>query len=268
MKQSKLATPRRILITGATGGLGAALARLYAGPGVSLALHGRDAAKLEQLAQDCRRAGAEVELHEVDLSDSARLRDWLAGLAAQPAPDLAIVNAGLTSHIGRTGAGESWPEAEKLLQVNLVAAIALTEALLPGMRKAGRGQIALISSLSAYFGLPLTPSYCASKAGLMAYGEALRGWLAPEGVTVNVVLPGFVRSAMSDRFPGPKPFMLSPERAARIILRGLARDKARIAFPIPLSWAMWWLALLPVDLATAILRRTGYAGNAGGNPED
>jgi short-subunit dehydrogenase len=211
MSRGRLAAPRRILITGATGSHGSALARLYAGRGVSLALHGRDATRLERLAEDCRRAGAEVE---------------------------------------------------RLLEVNLVAAIALTEALLPGMRAAGRGQVALVSSLSAYFGLPLTPSYCASKAGLMAYGEALRGWLAPQGVAVNVVLPGFVRSAMSDRFPGPRPFMLSPERAAGIIRRGLARDKARIAFPIPLSWAMWWLAVLPVDLATAILRRTGYAGAA------
>lgn len=267
MRPPRLATPGRILVTGATGGLGSALARLYAGPGVFLALHGRDAAALEQLGEDCRRAGAEVELHAVDLSDRERLSDWLAALARGPAPDLAIVNAGLTSHIGRNAGGESWPEVERLLEVNLVAAIALTEALLPGMRRSGSGQVALISSLSAYFGLPLTPSYCASKAGLMAYGEALRGWLAPHGIAVNVVLPGFVRSAMSDRFPGPKPFMLSPERAARIIRRGLARDKARIAFPAPLSWAMWWLAVLPVDLAAAILRRTGYAGDTGGRPQ-
>jgi short-subunit dehydrogenase len=262
MSRGRLAAPRRILITGATGSLGSALARLYAGRGVSLALHGRDATRLERLAEDCRRAGAEVEIHAVDLAARARLRAWLDTLAAQPTLDLAIVNAGLTSHIGGTSSGESWSEVERLLEVNLVAAIALTEALLPGMRAAGRGQVALVSSLSAYFGLPLTPSYCASKAGLMAYGEALRGWLAPQGVAVNVVLPGFVRSAMSDRFPGPRPFMLSPERAAGIIRRGLARDKARIAFPIPLSWAMWWLAVLPVDLATAILRRTGYAGAA------
>jgi short-subunit dehydrogenase len=129
------------------------------------------------------------------------------------------------------------------------------------MRMRGRGQIALVSSLAAYFGLPVTPAYCASKAGLKAYGEALRGWLAPQGVKVNVIMPGYVKSPMCDDMPGPKPFLWSPERAAKTIQRGLARDKARISFPFPLNWGTWWLAVLPACVSTRIVRWLGFGGH-------
>jgi short-subunit dehydrogenase len=136
--------------------------------------------------------------------------------------------------------------------------MATVSGVLPAMRSRGRGQVALVSSLSAWYGLPLTPSYCASKAGLKAYGEALRGWLAAEGVAVNVVLPGFVTSEMSASFPGPQPMLLHPEQAARRIARGLALNRARISFPFPLNFGMWWLAVLPAGLSQQILRWLGY----------
>jgi short-subunit dehydrogenase len=128
------------------------------------------------------------------------------------------------------------------------------------MRRRRTGQIALVSSLAAYVGMPVTPVYCASKAALKAYGEALRGWLAPQGVAVNVVLPGFVRTAMSDRFTAAKPWMMSPEEAALRIRRGLERNHARIAFPRPLAWGMWALSVLPMGMSQRILRSFGYAG--------
>lgn len=263
MKRHSTASPRRILITGATGGIGAALAQAYAAPGRVLILHGRDETSLLALKRQCEQRGAEVRACRVDLADRQAFAHWLDELRGDTAPDLAIINAGVTSTLGQHGQGESWSAISTVLNINLVAAIALADALLPGMRQRGSGQIAFVSSLSAYFGLPVTPSYCASKAALKAYGEALRGWLGPQGIAVNVVMPGFVASTMSDRFPAPKPFLLSPEKAATVIRRGLARDKARIAFPIPLSWGMWWLGLLPPDLALWLLRRLGYADRGG-----
>lgn len=258
MMRRDLRGPRSILITGATGAIGSALASDYAAPGRTLVLQGREPPVLKELARRCEARGASVQIRAVDLRSRADLQAWVDELALQPAPDLAVLNAGATSSIGERGEGEAWESIAAVLDVNLKAAIALTEALLPAMRRRGRGQIALISSLSAYFGLPVTPAYCASKAGLKAYGEALRGWLAAEGIAVNVVMPGFVDSAMSRRFPGPKPFMLSPEEAARRIRRGLAGNRARIAFPWPLSAGMWWLAVLPPALSFAILRLLGY----------
>lgn len=250
--------PRRILITGATGGIGHALALHYAAPGRSLILHGRDQARLDGLARQCEALGAAVECLGFDLARRERLEAWQERLGALGALDLVLVNAGVTGNIGSRAEGESWQTVERLTDVNLYAAMATVSGVLPAMRSRGRGQIALVSSLSAWFGLPLTPSYCASKAGLKAYGEALRGWLAAEGVAVNVVLPGFVATAMSDAFPGPRPFLWSPERAARTIARGLAGNRARIAFPFPLSLGMWGLAVLPAGLSQRILQWLGF----------
>ena len=249
-----------ILITGATSAIGGALAEVYAKQGVTLHLHGRNEARLSEVATACRAKGAEVRTQRLDLRDFAALRSWLGEIGPL---DLVIVNAGMNTHIGQAGEPEPWDEVETLLDVNLKAAMVIVQAVLPAMRTRGRGQIALISSLAAYFGLPVTPAYCASKAGLKAYGEALRGWLAPEGIKVNVIMPGYVKSPMCDDMPGPKPFLWSPERSARTIQRGLERDKARISFPFPLNWGTWWLAVLPASVSTRIVRWLGYGGHGG-----
>ena len=255
---NKFASPVTILITGATGGLGRALALSYAAPLMTLVLHGRDPAKLAALRGECERRGAAVSLLVADLAECA---EWMAALddaCRQTAIDLVIVNAGATNIIGSEG--ESWPDVERVLDINLRAAMATVSALLPHMRRRGSGQIALISSISAYVGLPVTPAYCASKAALKSYGEAMRGWLAPQGIAVNVVMPGFVESAMSEQFPTSKPFLLSPEDAARKIKAGLAANRARISFPFPLTLGMWLLSVMPADWAQWILRRLGFSG--------
>ncbi|EXI68573.1 MAG: 3-oxoacyl-[acyl-carrier-protein] reductase FabG [Candidatus Accumulibacter adjunctus] len=249
---------RRILISGATSAIGSALGEVYAQPGVTLYLHGRNEAKLAEVADRCRAKGAEVQAQRLDLRDLIALRVWLESLATL---DLVIVNAGMNTHVGPAGELEPWAEVDALLDVNLKAAMAIVHAVLPAMRARGSGRIALVSSLAAYFGLPVTPSYCASKAGLKAYGEALRGWLAPAGIQVNVIMPGYVRSPMCDEMPGPKPFLWSPKRAALAIRQGIERDKARISFPFPLNWGTWWLAVLPASLSTRIVRWLGYGGN-------
>ena len=247
----------RILITGATGAIGAALGEVYTQSGVTLYLHGRNEAKLAEVAERCRAKGAEVQTQCLDFRDFVALRGWLESLGAL---DLVIINAGMNTHIGPSGEPEPWDEVEALLDVNLKAAMLISQAVLPAMRARGSGQIALVCSLAAYFGLPVTPAYCASKAGLKAYGEALRGWLAPKGIKINVIMPGYVKSAMCDDMPGPKPFLWSPERAAREIRRGLERNKARISFPFPLNWGTWLLVVLPASVSIRIVRWLGYGG--------
>jgi short-subunit dehydrogenase len=253
-------TPACVLITGASGGIGAALARVYAAPGRALILHGRDPARLAGVQQACEDRGARVESCLVDLSDPTATLIAIATLAERHRIDLAIVNAGITHSIGAGGDGESWDDIQRVMVVNANAAMATVSALLPSMRQHGAGQIALVSSLSAWYGLGLTPAYCASKAALKAYGEALGGWLAPQGIGVTVVLPGFVRSAMSERFPGPRPFLMTPDQAALRIRQGLERDRPRISFPQPLAVGMWSLALLPAGISRWILGRLGYSG--------
>lgn len=254
-------TPNTILITGATGGIGSALVAVYAQPGRTLILQGRDEHRLAVLARQCESAGAIVRTYSLDLADCDVVLAWMGQLLAQESIDLAILNAGVTSNIGKEGAGESWEDIKRVIDVNLYAVIACVSVLVPHMQQRRSGQIALVSSLAAYYGMPITPAYCASKAALKTYGEALRGWLAPQGIAVNVVLPGFVITSMSDRFPAAKPFSLSPAQAAKLIQRGLTHNRARISFPFPLNLGMWILALLPPVISDRIMRVCGYGYN-------
>lgn len=248
-------SPAQVLITGAAGGLGRALALEYAAPGRSLILHGRSEASLADVMRACKERGAQVTLLAFDLRDVEGFRARLREFALSTPIDLAIVNAGVSR--ADTGSEESWDDIQLMLDVNLRASLATVAALLPPMRLRRSGQIALIASLAAWHGLPLTPAYCASKAALKTYGEALRGSLAPHGIAVNVVLPGFVKTAMSDAIPGPKPFMISADDAARRIRLGLSRNSARISFPQPLAFGGWLLSALPASWSQAIVRRTG-----------
>jgi short-subunit dehydrogenase len=222
-------------------------------------LQGRNSLRLAEVAAVCERKGARVLTQVLDLRNRESLITWLRDLGEQQRVDLLIVNAGVNTNIGPDGAGERWEDVQALVEINVLAAMATVDAVLPFMRRRGSGQIALISSLAAYFGLPVTPSYCASKAAIKAYGEALRGWLAPEGIHVNVVMPGYVESKMCRDMPGPKPFLMTAQRAAKYIKRGLARDKARITFPFPLNVGTWFLSVLPPAVSQRLLVLLKYS---------
>lgn len=249
---------RTILITGATGAIGGALARTYAEPGTLLVLHGRNPVELDNIRRSCTDRGAEVITQPGDLTDIDNARLWLETVFAERPIDLIILNAGMNIHIGPQGEPEPWPETQRLITLNLMSVMALADVAIAHMQPRGTGQIALISSLAGFFGLPVTPAYCASKAGLKAYGEALRGWLGPMGIQVNVIMPGYVSSPMCAEMPGPKPFEISPDRAARRIRMGLSRNQARISFPFPLNLGTWFLAVLPAGLSGWIVQRMGY----------
>lgn len=252
-------TPRCILITGATGGIGGALAPAYAEPGVTLILQGRRQDRLEEMANECRALGARVLLEALDVRDLDALRAMVRRVSEAEQPDLVLVGAGLNTAVGSNGEAECWDESRALLEVNVMAALATVEAALPAMRARGHGQIALFSSLAGWRGLPVTPTYSASKAAIRVYGEAIRDWLAPEGVKVNVIVPGYVESKMCFEMPGPKPFLWTAEKAARRIKRGLAANQARISFPFPLNLGTWLLGIIPQRLSSFILRGLNYS---------
>ncbi|BBB25115.1 SDR family NAD(P)-dependent oxidoreductase [Amphritea japonica] len=252
-------TPAVILITGATGAIGAALAKCYAGPGVILLLQGRQERVLDQVAQQCVEMGAEVRPYCIDLLDAPSVIAWLDQLNEDYCVDLFIANAGMNISTGVDNAGECEDEMLQLLDLNIKATLLMSSYLSKEMRKRGSGKIALISSLAGFYGLPMMPSYCASKAAVKAYGEALRGWLSGSGVGVTVIMPGNIQSAMCDGMLGPKPFLMTPEYAARVMQRGIARNAARVSFPFPLNLGTWCLMLLPASVSQKILRLLSYS---------
>ena len=247
--------PCSVLITGASSGIGAALARAYAAPRTHLALCGRDAARLAAVADFCRDRGAEVMEACLDVTEAAAVAAWIVNVDRTSPLELVIANAGIQGGLWRDGAGETLGELHRVMEVNFGGVSNTVHPVLPAMRRRRRGQVALISSLAALRGIPFSPGYCASKAAIKIYSEALRSWLAPEGIDVSVVLPGFVETRLSDTVSGPKPLILSPERAAGIIRRGLAKGRRQIAFPYPLYLGMQLMRALPARLVDPILRR-------------
>jgi short-subunit dehydrogenase len=235
ISRNQALAPRSVLITGASSGIGAALARAYAAPGVYLALGGRDAQRLRKVAADCRSAGAEVEWRCVDVVDAPAMAAWLQQADCERPLDLVIANAGVSGSGGN----------RRILEINLAGVVNTVEPAIARMAPRGEGHLALMSSLAAFRGMPSAPAYCASKAAIRIYGEGLRAALTPEGIAVSVVCPGFVRTPLTASNPFPMPLLMSAERAAALIRRGLDRRRARIAFPLRLYLAVRLLAALP-----------------------
>jgi short-subunit dehydrogenase len=252
--------PATILITGASSGVGAALARAYAAPGVLLHLGGRNAERLAAVARDCTDRGASVRPATVDVAERPACERWIRQSDAGSPLDLVVANAGVSAGTAG-GAGLFEETAETVRRVFAVNVEGVLNTVLPAvdvMRGRGRGQIAIVSSLASFLGSPGAGAYCATKAAERLFGEALRRELAPQGVEVSVICPGFVRSPMTAGNPFYMPFLMEADEAARIIRKGLARNKGRIAFPWPMYLLVLVAAMLPnalMDLASRPLPR-------------
>jgi len=251
--------PRSILITGASSGIGAALAAHYSRTRARLALSGRDAERLERVASDCRSAGAKVQTAVLDVLDAAALARWIESVDSEQPLDLVIANAGISAGTGGPVAGDGLVEPEEqsraIFATNVDGVLNTVFPALRRMAARGRGQIALMSSLASYRGLPGTPTYCASKALVRTWAEGLRPDYARLGVAINVICPGYVKSAMTDRNAFHMPLLMDTGRAAAIIARGLAANRARIVFPWRMYWMLRVLAALPEALLDRILPR-------------
>ena len=246
-------SPRAILITGASSGLGAALARHYAAQGVRLFLHGRDDARLAAAAAACTKAGAAVEVHVGDVTDAAAMAAWIAACDHAQPLDLVIANAGISG--GTAGGPEGADQVRRIFAVNVDGVLNTVLPAVAAMTARGQGQIAVMSSIAGFLGLPNAPAYCASKAAVKIFGEGMRDPVAAAGVAVTVICPGYVKTPMTDANDFTMPFLMSVERAAGLIAAGLAANKARIAFPWPMVAAVRLLALLPPDMLAWLMAR-------------
>lgn len=229
---------RSILITGASSGIGRALALEFAAPGVDLALIGRDAGRLEAVAHSCSLAGARLRSAVLDIRDAAAMDEVLRRFDDAAPLDLVVANAG----IGRNREDAAY--LRETIDVNVIGTVNTLEPLLPRLVERGRGQIGLMSSLAAFRALGGPPGYTASKGWIRLYGEALRGRLASRGVGVSIICPGYVDTPMIAAAPR-SPHLTSAEKAAGIMRRGLERNVARISFPGSMAWRVWLSAMLP-----------------------
>jgi NADP-dependent 3-hydroxy acid dehydrogenase YdfG len=241
-----------ILITGAAGAIGSALAKTYAAPGISLFLGDIDAGRLESLTSQCRSQGAEVRSTVVDVTNRADMAAWINQSHQIQPLDLVISLAGISR--GTFSREETTEETRAVFAINLDGMLNTVEPAIPLFRQRGRGQIALMSSLAGARGFPVAPSYCATKAATRVYGEALRSRLYRENIFVSVINPGFIKSTMTDANPYPMPFLVSAEKAAQIIKTKLAKNRARICFPPPYPAGAYFLTLLPPALVDWFIR--------------
>jgi short-subunit dehydrogenase len=243
-----------VLITGASGGIGRALAVACAGPGVILHLGGRDAARLAETAAACRSRGATARTAALNVRDAPGVAHWVAAAGRL---DLVVANAGIGGGIP-DGLPESAEQVRALLATNLDGALNTVLPALDLMRRqdpgadGARGRIAVIASIAAFVPAPGAPTYCASKAALDSWTVATAAAARRQGVHLVSVCPGYVRTAMTDSNRFAMPGLMDADRAAAIILKGIAAGRARIAFP-------WWMAaaarfggLLPPRLLASV----------------
>jgi NADP-dependent 3-hydroxy acid dehydrogenase YdfG len=247
--------PKTILITGASSGIGRALAFVYAGDGVSLSLIGRDRERLEGTAAAARAQGAEVSIGQLDVRDQVAMAHWIeAGDMRRPF-DLVIANAGITTGLAPGDIAEDPRAVRAIVGINLIGVLNTVEPLIAPMCARGAGQIAFIGSIAGIRGLPYAPSYCATKAAVHAYSESLRGRLEARGVRVSLIIPGFVKTPLNDSIEAMKPFEISGPDAAILIQRGLERGRAIIAFPRSLYLVARLARNLPARLVDKVMAR-------------
>lgn len=223
--------PKSVVISGASAGLGAALAAAYAAPGRTLLLMARNGERLNDVAVRCRASGATVETALADTTDAAAVAAAIAAFDARSPIDLVIANAGVFTGHGPDRRMETVADVAFQVNTNLLGTANVVQPAIDRMRTRRRGQVAIVGSLAALQPLADAPGYSASKAGVMAYGEALQEFLIEDGIRVSLVYPGHIKTAQTEIQAGNMPFMLTPEQAAAKIKRGLDKGRGYITFP-------------------------------------
>ncbi|MGD9639232.1 MAG: SDR family NAD(P)-dependent oxidoreductase [Alphaproteobacteria bacterium] len=243
--------PKSILITGASSGIGEALAMHYAQEGVSIFMNGRDTKRLAASANNCRKKGAEVYERVLDVAKPSIVANWIKECDDIKPLDLIIANAGVSGGTG--GTSEPEEQIRLMVDININGVINTVLPSIEIFKKRKSGQIALISSMTAYRGLPSAPTYSATKAFVKSWGAALRGCLKKEGIKVSVVCPGFIKSRITDANNFTMPFLMDAEKAASIIGKGLENNKSCIAFPWQMVFPTWLLSILPQAFSDKIV---------------
>lgn len=252
-----------IWLTGATSGIGEALAARFLAGGKRVAVTARKVGALERLGEKLGADDSNFLPVAADLTkdgDVSNAYAWIVGNWG--VPDMVIANAG--THINMPAGELDMDKCRTLFEINLHGAVATLLAPLPDMLERGGGHLVGVGSLSSYRGLPLAAAYGATKAGLNNFLQSLRFDVETYGIAVSAINPGFVKTPLTARNSYPMPLIISAERAAEYIWKGLSKRKMEIHFPPLFSWSCKLLRILPYPVYHALVRRITGSKNRRG----
>jgi short-subunit dehydrogenase len=246
---------KRVWLTGASKGIGRALAIELAKRGAILALTSRDEKDLNGFGEEVARNGAKVICKPGDVTNGEQIKTIAAEIMAELGGiDILIANAG--THLFTKPEAFDTNEYLRLMDINYGGMLRCVEAVLPAMLQRGSGHLVAVASLTAYRGVPRAAAYGASKAAINNFLESLRFHLTPKGIDITVINPGFVRTPLTDKNDFKMPFIVEPDRAARIMCDGIARKRNEFAFPIPFNGMVKLLRIIPLWLYNFIMARS------------
>ncbi len=237
---------KTILITGASSGLGRALAIQYANKGVCLILFARSELRIREVADICKKRQAEIVEVICDVKDTILTATYMEKFCNNYNIDIIITSAGVSA--GTLNHPESTMQIKEIFSTNLNGSLNIILPALPMMIKRKYGTIVLISSMAGLLPLASAPSYSASKAAIKTFGEAMRSYLKRFHVQICVVVPGYIDTPMTQVNKFPMPFKISAEQAAKIIIKGISNKKGLIVFPKIMYFILKIISLLPYPL--------------------
>jgi NAD(P)-dependent dehydrogenase (short-subunit alcohol dehydrogenase family) len=245
-------------ITGASSGLGYHVAKLLAGQGWTVAATARSSEDLQELSRECASLPGAVISMPGDVTDQSAMSEMASNLAADHgAIALLILNAGV--YLPLKADELELEDFDKTFAVNLNG---VTNCLIPSinhMRAAGRGQIAIVSSVAGYGGLPTSAAYGATKAGLTNLAESLKFDLDLMNIHIQIVHPGFIDTPATQSNPFPMPFLMEVKDAAQRLVRGLGSGGFEITFPRRFTYGLKLINLLPYPIYFWLVKRaTGW----------
>ena len=233
-------------IVGASTGIGREVALQLQAAGVRVAASARSADKLAEL-------GSGILAVPVDVTDRAALANAAGSIEAILGPlDLVLIASGTYKPVSADDLGGD--DFARMMEVNYLGVINALGCLVPRMKGRG-GQIAWIASVAGYSGLPKAAAYGPTKAALINLAESLKPELEAEGIRISVVNPGFVATPLTAQNDFPMPFLMQPDEAARLTIRGLARGQFEVSYPRPFVAIMKFLRFLPYGLYFRLIRR-------------
>jgi short-subunit dehydrogenase len=245
-------TQLNILITGGNSGVGKALAMYYAGLGASLAITGRDISRLQETAREISEiSGKEPLMKALDVKDQTAMREFILEADSKMPLDIVIANAGISGDLG--GGKTSEEIAKEIMATNFMGVLNTIFPAAEVMTKRKNGQIAVVSSIAGFFGLPSAPAYSASKAAVNSYCDGLRPHLKRSGIHLTLICPGFIDTPLVKENPFPMPFIMSADKAATIIASGIEKKKKLLAFPLPMKIMAILMKVMPTAMKDLML---------------